>query len=108
MPAVYGLAVSAKERKDEVKLGTSLAKIVEEDPSIRIDNNQDTNEMVLWGQGEMHLRVALETAWRANTASRRKPGRGGWDIRKASASRSNSAGGTRNSPADTGSSATWW
>jgi len=60
MPAVYGMAVSATERKDEVKLGTSLAKIVEEDPSIRIDNNQDTNEMVLWGQGEMHLRVALE------------------------------------------------
>lgn len=60
MPAVYGLAVSAKERKDEVKLGTSLSKIVEEDPSIVIDNNQDTNEMVLWGQGEMHLRVALE------------------------------------------------
>ena len=60
MPAVYGLAVSAMERKDEVKLGTSMTKIIEEDPSISIDHNQDTNEMVLWGQGEMHLRVALE------------------------------------------------
>ena len=60
MPPVYGLAVSAKERKDEVKLGTALHKIVEEDPSIVVDHNQDTNEMVLWGQGEMHLRVALE------------------------------------------------
>lgn len=60
MPAVYGLAVSAIERKDEVKLGTSMTKIIEEDPSIIIDHNQDTNELVLWGQGEMHLRVALE------------------------------------------------
>lgn len=60
MPPVYGLALSATERKDEVKLGTSMTKIIEEDPSIVIDHNQDTNEMVLWGQGEMHLRVALE------------------------------------------------
>ena len=60
LAGVYAKAVGAKERKDEVKLSSALTKIVEEDPSIRIDNNQDTNEMVLWGQGEMHLRVALE------------------------------------------------
>ena len=60
LSGVYAKAVGAKERKDEVKLSGALAKIIEEDPSIRIDNNQDTNEMVLWGQGEMHLRVALE------------------------------------------------
>lgn len=60
MPPVYGLALSAKERKDEVKLTAALGKIIEEDPSIRLEINQDTNEMILWGQGEMHLRVALE------------------------------------------------
>jgi len=59
-PPVYGLAIAAAEKKDEVKLTTALAKIIEEDPSISLEHNQDTHEMVLWGQGEMHLRVALE------------------------------------------------
>ncbi len=57
---VYGLAVAAQERKDEVKLTGAINKIIEEDPSIAMDHSQETNEMVLWGQGEMHLRVALE------------------------------------------------
>jgi elongation factor G len=58
--AVYGLAIAAKERKDEVKLTTAIGKIVEEDPSISLQHSQDLGQMVLWGQGEMHLRVALE------------------------------------------------
>ncbi len=59
-PPVYGMAISAKERKDEVKMTAAIAKIMEEDPSVSLDHNQDLGEMVLWGQGEMHLRVALE------------------------------------------------
>ena len=57
---VFGKAISAKERKDEVKLTTSLGRIIEEDPSIGLSHNQELGEMALWGQGEMHLRVALE------------------------------------------------
>jgi elongation factor G len=57
---VFGLALAAKEKKDEVKLTAALAKIIEEDPSISLTHSQDMGEMVLWGQGEMHLRVALE------------------------------------------------
>ena len=57
---VFGLAIEAKEKKDDVKLTAGLAKIIEEDPSLSITHNQDMGEMVLWGQGEMHLRVALE------------------------------------------------
>ncbi len=57
---VFGLALVAKEKKDEVKLTAGLAKLVEEDPSIAIVHDQDMAQMVLWGQGEMHLRVALE------------------------------------------------
>ncbi len=57
---VFGLALVAKEKKDEVKLTAGLAKIIEEDPSISIVHDQDMAQMVLWGQGEMHLRVALE------------------------------------------------
>ncbi|GFO80802.1 MAG: hypothetical protein A49_04290 [Methyloceanibacter sp.] len=57
---VFGLALAAKDKKDEVKLTAGLAKIIEEDPSISIAHDQDMGQMVLWGQGEMHLRVALE------------------------------------------------
>jgi elongation factor G len=59
-PGVYGLAISVSDRKDEVKLTAAIAKLIEEDPSLALDHNLDTHEMVLWGQGEMHLRVALE------------------------------------------------
>ncbi|MGE0238037.1 MAG: elongation factor G [Parvibaculaceae bacterium] len=59
-PGVYGLAISVADRKDEVKLTSAIAKLVEEDPSLSLEQNPSTHEMVLWGQGEMHLRVALE------------------------------------------------
>ncbi|HZR60099.1 MAG TPA: elongation factor G [Xanthobacteraceae bacterium] len=57
---VLAIAISAKERKDDVKLGQALSKLAEEDPSITIVHNPETHEVVLWGQGEMHLRVATE------------------------------------------------
>jgi elongation factor G len=59
-PAVLALGVAAKERKDDVKLGQALNKLLEEDPSIHIVLNPEAHEVVLWGQGEMHLRVAGE------------------------------------------------
>jgi elongation factor G len=59
-PPVLAIAISAKERKDDVKLGQALHKLAEEDPSITIVHNAETHEVVLWGQGEMHLRVATE------------------------------------------------
>ena len=43
-----------------MKLGQALTKLAEEDPSITIVHNPETHEVVLWGQGEMHLRVATE------------------------------------------------
>src|SRR3984893_9441137 len=59
-PGVLAIAISAKERKDDVKLGLALNKLIEEDPSLTVINNPETHEMVVWGQGEMHLRVATE------------------------------------------------
>ena len=59
-PPVLAIAISAKERKDDVKLGQALTRLAEEDPSITIVHNPETHEVVLWGQGEMHLRVATE------------------------------------------------
>jgi elongation factor G len=60
VPPVLAIAISAKERKDDVKLGQALQKLVEEDPSLVVVHNPETHEVVVWGQGEMHLRVATE------------------------------------------------
>ena len=57
---VLAIAVSAKDRKDDVKLGQAMHKLVDEDPSVNVVHNAETHEVVLWGQGEMHLRVAAE------------------------------------------------
>jgi elongation factor G len=59
-PPVLALAVNAKERKDDVKLGVAFTKLTEEDPSITVVHHADNHEVVIWGQGEMHLRVAAE------------------------------------------------
>lgn len=57
---VYGFAISVADRKDEVKLTGAVHRLIEEDPSLALTHDHDTGEMVLWGQGEMHLRVAIE------------------------------------------------
>jgi elongation factor G len=57
---VLAMAVAAADRKDDVKLGQALLRLNEEDPSLTMVQNPRTHDTVLWGQGEMHLRVALE------------------------------------------------
>ena len=104
-PPVLAIAISAKERKDDVKLGQALNKLAEEDPSITIVHNPETHEVVLWGQGEMHLRVATERLGdrygvAIDAASRRSV------TARPSARASCSAAGTRSSRAATASSAT--
>ena len=59
-PPVLAIAVQAKERKDDVKLGPAFTKLTEEDPSLSVVHNAENHEVVIWGQGEMHLRVAAE------------------------------------------------
>jgi elongation factor G len=57
---VLAMSLAAADRKDDVKLGQALLRLNEEDPSLTMVQNQRTHDTVLWGQGEMHLRVALE------------------------------------------------
>lgn len=57
---VLATALAALDRKDDVKLGQALTRLTEEDPSLSVVHNPLTHQMVLWGQGEMHLRVAVE------------------------------------------------
>ncbi len=58
--AVYALAVQAGKREDEVKMPGAIGKLVEEDPSLNVKPNPDTHELVMYGQGETHLRIAME------------------------------------------------
>ena len=57
---VFALAVQPLNRQDDVKLTGSVAKLIEEDGSISVEHNADTHQMLLWGQGEIHLKIATE------------------------------------------------
>jgi len=57
---VYALALKVRDRKDDVRLSSALAKITEEDPSLVVETRPEIGEIRLHGQGEMHLRVAVE------------------------------------------------
>lgn len=60
IPPVYAQAVTAENRRDEVKISGAIAKILEEDPSLRWEQDENTHEVILWGQGAIHLQVTLE------------------------------------------------
>ncbi|MUL35313.1 elongation factor G [Gloeocapsopsis dulcis] len=57
---VYALAITPEKRNDEVKLSGALSKLLEEDPALYWEQHGDTHEVILWGQGEIHLQVALD------------------------------------------------
>jgi len=59
-PPVLAISIAAADRKDDVKLGQALLRLNEEDASLNMVQNARTHDTVLWGQGEMHLRVAQE------------------------------------------------
>jgi elongation factor G len=59
-PPVYALAITAKDRKDDVKLSGALQKLVSEDPALSVEHVAETAETILKGQGEIHLNAALE------------------------------------------------
>ncbi|MCX3062557.1 elongation factor G-like protein EF-G2 [Streptomyces beihaiensis] len=54
------LAVQAHSKADEDKLSQGLSRLVAEDPTMRLEQNQDTHQVVLWCLGEAHAEVALE------------------------------------------------
>ncbi len=57
---VYALAITPEKRNDEVKLSAAITKLLEEDCSLAWEQHGDTHEVILWGQGEIHLQVALD------------------------------------------------
>ena len=57
---VYQMAVYPKSKSDVDKMTSSLSRIVEEDPSLAVTREPNTNEMLIGGLGDTHLDVALE------------------------------------------------
>ncbi|MBT6095794.1 MAG: elongation factor G [Rhodospirillaceae bacterium] len=57
---LFALTIHAEKQGDDVKLSGALAKLVEEDPSLSFGPDIDTGEFLLWGQGEMHLMIAVD------------------------------------------------
>jgi len=55
---LYAVAVFPKTKADLDKLGASLSRLVEEDPTLRVERNTETNETILSGMGESHIQIA--------------------------------------------------
>ncbi len=57
---VIGVAVEPKTQKDMDKLGMGLAKLAEEDPTFRVQTNEETGQTVISGMGELHLDIIVD------------------------------------------------
>ncbi len=57
---VIGIAVEPKTQKDLDKLGMALAKLAEEDPTFRVKYDEDTNQTIISGMGELHLEIIVD------------------------------------------------
>jgi elongation factor G len=57
---VFAVAIKPKERIDEAKISQMLARIVDEDPALRLERADVTHELLLLGRGEQHVSIAVE------------------------------------------------
>jgi elongation factor G len=57
---VIEIAVEAKTKADQEKMGAALAKLVQEDPSFKVSTNHETNQTVIKGMGELHLEIKID------------------------------------------------
>jgi elongation factor G len=60
IPTLISYALSAKNKGDEDKVFTSLTRLLEEDTSLRIDRLAETKEIILHGQGQIHIETTVE------------------------------------------------
>ncbi len=57
---VIGYAIEAKKQADVDKLGEAIAKLVEEDPTLRVHTDEETGQTILRGMGELHLEIIMD------------------------------------------------
>ena len=57
---VIEISIEAKNKADQEKLGVALSKLLSEDPSLRVQTNQETGQTILKGMGELHLEIILD------------------------------------------------
>ncbi len=103
---VLSYAIEPKSRGDEDKISTAMRRLEEEDPSIRYSRDPQTKELLLYGQGQLHIEVTVAKLKRrfgvdVNPRSRRAS-----PTARRSRRRPKRTDGTRSRPAATASSAT--
>ena len=96
------LAIEARAKADEDKLGAGLQRLVAEDPTLRMEHNPETHQIVLWCMGEAHADVVLDRLENrygvgVDQVELRVP------LRETFAARRRARAGTSSSPAGTGS-----
>jgi len=57
---VISLAIEPKTRQDQEKLGIAMGRLAQEDPSFRVTTNQETNQTIISGMGELHLEIIVD------------------------------------------------
>ncbi len=57
---VIGYAIEPKTQADVDKLGMAIAKLIEEDPTLRVETNHETGQTILRGMGELHLEIIID------------------------------------------------
>ncbi|MBK6796063.1 MAG: elongation factor G [Acidobacteria bacterium] len=57
---VISLAIEPKTRQDQEKLGVALSRLAQEDPSFRVTTDQETNQTIISGMGELHLEIIVD------------------------------------------------
>ena len=59
-PTIMSFAIEPKSRGDEDKIGSSINRLIEEDPTMRFHRDDQTKEMIISGMGQIHIEVAVE------------------------------------------------
>jgi len=59
-PPLYSFAIAAANRKDDVRLSGALARLLEEDPGLALTHDPESHQVLIAGQGEGHIRLAVE------------------------------------------------
>jgi elongation factor G len=60
LPSLISFAISAKSKGDEDKIFSSMVKLLEEDPSLKLDRISETKEIILSGRGQIHIETIVE------------------------------------------------